>query len=760
MCPARFWRGKMDDMEARVLDGVLAQQPVLGRGIILLTGAASLLLGTLVIFGWHTGNYALVQLHPTFVPMQYNTALGFLAAGLGVLALAADRPRLSAGAGWAALLIGAVTGSQYLFGFNLGIDELLMDHEVTVQTSDPGRMAPNTALCFSIAGLTLVLAVMLRDGGARQILARIGGLALLALSVVAMLGYLSGVETAYGWANLTRMALHTALGFLILGAGFVAASLTLLDSGKGQRSPLWWSGAVVAVGVLATVALTQNIQEHDSRWRNKTTGEAADLVATKIDAQMQVAIAALRRMAHRWQADNGSPAESWIHDADRYVADFGSMTAIHWLDRQYDRRLSSTGADSDESMTEQIHRQLRATDWSEDFDPDHEQATLFKGRRDGGLSTMAIIVPTYSEGRLDGHLAAELSVAALLETGWSSGVLQDFQYRVEADGQLIHQSDALPADWQTARTTEFDVIGTTIRTSAIPKLTAAGQPGFDTNIVLAVGILFSLVSGLSVHLAITNGRTTVLLAGVNQQLEGQSARLQQSNLDLERSNHQLDEFAYIASHDLKEPLRAISNHSRYLLEDHEDSFEEDGVKRLHRMIFLCERLDQLISDLLHFSRLGRQEKASRMTDLNALVHDVESVFEETLKEANARIVLTGELPSIVCETERVAELFRNLIGNAIKYNDSTEKIVEIGVADAETRTLFVRDNGIGIDSEHHEDIFRIFKRLHGPSRYGGGTGSGLTFVKKIVEEHGGHVRVESAPGQGTTFLFTLEGEKT
>lgn len=746
-------------MEERVLKHVPAEIPLLNRGPVFLSGAVSLLLGLLVTGGWHAENYALVQLHPTFVPMQYNTALGFLTAGLSVLLFLSSRTWLAAGTGALAALIGILTGAEYVFGINLGIDELFMDHQVTVQTSNPGRMAPNTALCFAITGTALALQPMLGGMAARANVFRLAGLALISLSAVAMLGYLSGVEAAYGWANLTRMALHTAAGFLVLGTGFIMASRIFAARQSEILSPFWWSGGAFAVGVLASVALAQNIRDNDRRWLEKITAEAADLVATKIDVQMHDTIEAVRRMAHRWRVDNASSVDEWRHDADEYVSDFGAMDQLHWLDSDTLALLSSTTEKADPGLVDQIRRQIRLKDWNTTFDPDVDQTTLFVEPRDGALAKLAIVVPTYADGVLDGHLAAVLSVEVLLEAGWTNAVLQDFHYSVDAEGQRVHETDAPPEGARMAHSTRFSIIGTALEAQATPRAALVGQLVFDTRLILAIGFLFALVGALAVHLAITNGRTRARLAEVNAELQHQSVDLQQSNTDLERSNQQLDEFAYIASHDLKEPLRAISNHSRYLLEDYEDRFEEDGVKRLNRMIFLCQRLDQLIGDLLHFSRLGRQEQARRMTDLNETVRDVESVFDETLAEANAKIIVRDTLPAIVCDAERVAELFRNLIGNAIKYNDNAEKIVEVGVSGGDGRTLYVRDNGIGIEAEHHQDIFRIFKRLHGQSSYGGGTGSGLTFVKKIVEEHGGSIRVESAPGEGTAFYFTLEGER-
>jgi light-regulated signal transduction histidine kinase (bacteriophytochrome) len=244
-------------------------------------------------------------------------------------------------------------------------------------------------------------------------------------------------------------------------------------------------------------------------------------------------------------------------------------------------------------------------------------------------------------------------------------------------------------------------------------------------------------------------------------------KLQRYMDQLERSNQELDDFAYIASHDLKEPLRGLFNHSSFLLEDYQDKLDEDGARRLKRLSQLSQRMERLVNDLLYFSRLGRTELAIQETDPNAVIAEIRLMMEAVLTERHARIVVPRPLPRIVCDKPRVTEVFRNLITNAVKYNDKSERRVEVGFREAvntkngpEWNVFYVRDNGIGIEAEFHGEIFRIFKRLNNtPDGQETGTGVGLTFVKKIVERHGGRIWLESEPGKGTTFYFNLNSER-
>ena len=271
-------------------------------------------------------------------------------------------------------------------------------------------------------------------------------------------------------------------------------------------------------------------------------------------------------------------------------------------------------------------------------------------------------------------------------------------------------------------------------------------------------------------------------------------KLAKINAQLERSNSELDAFAYIASHDLKEPLRGIHNYSSFLIEDYTDVLDEEGISKLQTLMRLTQRMEALIDSLLHFSRLGRVELSMQKTDLNELVKNVIEVLRISQKATQVVIRIPRPLPGILCDRVQVSEVFSNLIGNAIKYNDKPHQWVEIGFLDSgewETHSsrerlkvmeadnesnselsssqsptanppspnpivFYVRDNGIGIQEKHMDAIFRIFKRLHPHNRYGGGTGAGLTIAKKIVERHGGKIWVESTYGKDSTFYFTLQ----
>ena len=263
-------------------------------------------------------------------------------------------------------------------------------------------------------------------------------------------------------------------------------------------------------------------------------------------------------------------------------------------------------------------------------------------------------------------------------------------------------------------------------------------------IVLVGGLCFNLVLFLLLnflyHARLLAEATAHALAAVNQELE---------------------EFAYIASHDLKEPLRGIHNYASFLQEDYADQLDDTGRNYLTRMQRLTERMSLLIDKLLAWSHLGAGELMREPVFLDKVLDEVLKDLGPLLSEQGAEVVRNNSLPMVNCNPLQVGEVFQNLIVNGIRYNESANKRIEIGCsAVLPTPTFYVRDNGIGIPPQHMESIFRIFKRLYEQEKYGGGSGAGLTIVKRIIERHGGHIRVESTPGSGSTFFFTLQADKS
>ena len=231
-------------------------------------------------------------------------------------------------------------------------------------------------------------------------------------------------------------------------------------------------------------------------------------------------------------------------------------------------------------------------------------------------------------------------------------------------------------------------------------------------------------------------------------------QLKKTNEDLKRSNAELEQFAYVASHDLQEPLRKVGSYMELIAMRYGDQLDQDGKEFIHYAVDGSRRMKVMIDDLLTYSRIGTKGKPFAPVAMEKILQNVLEDLELLIRENDAEISYDS-LPVVMADDSQLQQLFRNLIGNAVKYRREIPPRIRIRAERQETYwQLFVQDNGIGIDSRFHDRIFLIFQRLHSIEKYNG-TGIGLAVCKKIIDRHGGTIGVESIPEEGSTFHFTL-----
>lgn len=245
---------------------------------------------------------------------------------------------------------------------------------------------------------------------------------------------------------------------------------------------------------------------------------------------------------------------------------------------------------------------------------------------------------------------------------------------------------------------------------------------------------------------------------IDVDLARQVLREHAARTEAERSNAELDEFAYVVSHDLKEPLRGIKHYAQFIMEDERDRLTEAGRANVDEIHLLAQRTQALLTSLHYHSKIGRIQLAYGPTDLNQVITEVCDLLKLQIKETHTEIKVPLALPLVHCDQARIGEVFNNLFTNAMKYNVLAHKTIIVRCDISQNPPVFrVEDNGIGIPETQRETVFGIFKRLHGDQEYGGGSGAGLAIARKIVERHGGRIWIESTPVQGSAFCFTLAG---
>jgi signal transduction histidine kinase len=238
--------------------------------------------------------------------------------------------------------------------------------------------------------------------------------------------------------------------------------------------------------------------------------------------------------------------------------------------------------------------------------------------------------------------------------------------------------------------------------------------------------------------------------------------LNQTLLNLERSNKELEQFAYVASHDLQEPLRMVSSYTQLLAKRYKDKLDKDADDFINFAVEGAVRMQGLINSLFEYSRVTTKGAPFTKIECNKLLNDILKYMENIIKENKAEIIFT-DLPTIFGDEIQIFRIFQNLIQNAVKFkNDDDIPRIYISAKKENDNYIFsIKDNGIGIDKEYFDMIFVIFKRLHSRDKYQG-SGMGLSITKRIIERHGGTIWLESEPGIGTVFYFTIpiiKGEK-
>jgi diguanylate cyclase (GGDEF)-like protein len=309
-------------------------QPVSGRGglwpFLLSAIVAAIALGVMV--GWKTGSQALVQIHPSFAPMQFNTALCFLLMACASCSAGRRWLPVARSVSLLVVLISAATLAQYVVGRDFGIDQLLQQHYITTLGAFPGRMAHITSIAFILIGLSTCCLTLSAGHAGPRIAAEALAALVVSISLVAIVGYIAGVEDAYGWGQDSRMALHTAIGFLLIGLAILHMALM---EGESRRNTIWRRAHVPLVIVMLTtsVSLWQALNSHEARRITDATDAARQSVEDVFMLHAGGLVRALERMGARWAADNGTPKPRWQADARSYLEDDFSL--LGWMDREH-----------------------------------------------------------------------------------------------------------------------------------------------------------------------------------------------------------------------------------------------------------------------------------------------------------------------------------------------------------------------------------------------------------------------------------------
>lgn len=722
-----------------------------------------ILLGITVIVGWYFENDALVQIHSTFVPMQYNTAMGFLFTGFAFLALRFGKRKITGVISLFIFLIGSLTIFEYLFQMNIGIDTLFLTPTIGVDPVIPGRIGANTAFCFGLVGLVLFLAncSMLN----RQWIGIAGGI-VNALAIASIWGYLSNMPGLTGWGKLlSGMALHTSIGFLLTGVLLYLSAYSL----RGERTrfiELFSPKSVAVPTLVVAVCVWQAMSTWEQMKLESFSKDSARVVSEYLEEKLDDRFVSLERMASRWTLSNGIPYELWEPDALNYVDDYPGLQAIEWVDSSNHVKWVAPleGNQSVVGMYSTIDtNRERAQDQAT------AKRSLYASKTidlvQGGKGFL-VYVPVSANQESDGFILGVFLVEDFLAGALHSTTFQH-HIRVLDQGRVLFETESSElalsngsADWidstKTSLSSSMKTVGIDWDIELLPtneflRTHASAWP----EAMLFVGLLVASAMAQLVHLLQASSRARHKQVEILEELEVQKQRVEDANRELRHSNTQMEEFTYTVSHDLKSPLVTIQGYAGFMKMDVEEQRFDRVENFADRISDATLKMSATIGDLLELSRVGRGEQQVEVLDTHACIIEVMQGLENQIELSGFDVHVPDSMPRVRADRVRLVQAIQNLVTNAIKYGapeDGDGEIVINASVDDGMVCISVTDNGDGIAPEFHEKVFGLFQRLHSKQE---GTGVGLSIVKRIATLHGGDAWVESEQGKGAAFRFTL-----
>lgn len=401
----------------------------------------------------------------------------------------------------------------------------------------------------------------------------------------------------------------------------------------------------------------------------------------------------------------------------------------------------------------------------------HEQVVLRADDLQRGRITLLIAQPVYTRDGFAGFVAATLDIDTLLRLSLEPHEETGFGITARTDGRVIYKSPGderdVPAGVSAQRSVDFGPLA--LRLDVWPQPGELQVHGYQASILtLVFGLVVTALLTITIAVAQTVQRRSIALERVNHLLAAEIARRQQAQQELQqmaaeltRSNRELEDFAGIASHDLRAPLQKIKSFAELLEEDYTPVLDADGRDILHRLKRSASRMQRLVDDLLELARVRAKGRSFTRVDLASVAREVMSDLEPALR-ASSGLMEIGELPVIDADPTQMHQLLQNLAGNGLKFQRPGDTpvvrieatVIENAAGGSPVCRLRVSDNGIGFDNKHAARIFRPFERLHGQQDYEG-SGIGLAVCARIAERHGGTISAQGVPGEGASFLVTL-----
>jgi signal transduction histidine kinase len=712
-------------------------------GTISLVTLGSLLvmvIGGLAIYGWYSQTPLFIQIDQGLAPMQFNTALCLILIAGGQLLALCRLNKASAALGIIAALIGLLTLLEYLFSIDLYIDQLFFEPYIFDATSHPGRMAPNTALAFVLAGSTLIcpqlnLRPMLKANGTSLFL-----FSVLLISMLAFISYISNYYTLSYWGVPAHMAWHTATAFIFWGISQILLHHYQRRKHNSQHSVTSPLVAFIVSFLIFTflwkVAVyneSEHIHAHiksSSQTLYQTLRQQINQPLSQIIKTAQTQLNGIKKHPAQFTLDiHHKPL---ILSANYYNAKQNRLFTLRTQDLQKQSRALSLGP-----VIQQIINHSHQA-WHSHLVP------LYSYSKKQELFFLTI--PHYQEQNYQGVLLLQMDLAQLFKHALANSQPKGFHVRFSGpNNQIIFQSKNDPQHsiilkkWQSLYT--FSLINQQITLTVCPDMNyIMSRYTLTPVLILLFGIGFS---SLIARLIYT------------------SSKLKEQRQLMASASEETKAISYFISHDLRAPLRHINGFIDILLKNPNITSDTEAQRKLQVIQKSAYRMRELIDGLLSLSRLSRHSIQPKWVDMHALTSNV--IEEFSLQQQKSHSSIQWELENLskaYGDSKLLLQVMQNLIENAIKFSQhKTPPRIRISMTGTtQGQTLCVQDNGAGFDNAQAKHIFNLFTRLHDEESFPG-TGIGLANVKKIIEMHKGKCWATSNKGLGSRIYIYLPNPK-
>ena len=725
--------------------------------IILLSVVAFIALT--VITGWYLQESLLIQISSSFVPMQFNTAICFLLAAIATISLILQKKTLSISLAIILIVLAGLTGFQYIIGQNLGIDQLFMEAYLLVHSPNPGRMGMSTSICFVLIGISVIAENRTINLGIIKHLVMI----VIAIALLSFIGYLGNINTAYVWGNMSGMAVHTAFNFIILG---LVIFLVQVQHNKNiKHNKPWHIAPIVTSSLILFLGFWQSLESFQIQLMSKQIQKSTESVIKSIELGFSIQNAEIEQFAILFKENIHNPETVLTGNMANYFNSHNAVLSINWLDEDNQLQWSITRDERNIATNTQSTIQSLVTPSIKEIKAKQEPFIVWGNMMNNSVATYQVFYPLFELDKYYGAFQVTFLTNTLIpEYLTQSDIFATHLISLGTDEGNVFRSFALDTLLEAKKHASFNTISHEQSFSMLgQQLTLKLQPSVEfmednlspiPKFIMVIGVLMSLLIAYALMMRVKE-REAYQLSEANQQkiidIQKQ-AIIEHEKLEhtLTRSNEELDKFAYIASHDLKSPLRGIAQVVSWVEDDLKDTISDETSGHLKLIKNRIERLERLLNDLLDYSRVGRLHGDFINIDPEEFILEI---FQLSNPPAEFKCVINTDIQTIETLHVPLALIIRNLVSNAIKHHDRKDGILNITVKDqSEFIAFIIKDDGPGIDPKYHEKVFEVFQTLNARDKVEG-SGIGLSIIRKLVNNYQATLNLDSDGLNGSTFIL-------